>query len=607
MNTARVPPDARYETRVCPASVCRGSIDAGAGRYEMRQIDRLYDWLLEGPAPECDRILGAALTHAEPVWAEQMIRLLLKRGEDASWAALIGHYDRLSPEVCALLHQQRERMQAGVALALKSSSRATRANALRALGQQPLVQMAYLLPYALRDSSREVRELAGRTLHQMGESFLGQPVPSEGADRAVRQAYEEQRSQLNLALAEALRAFDLHCRVEVLEVGLWFARDLGELLWDRLAPHRSHAGTVVAQQIFDWSGPRLAYFLLTALKRPSWRRTATRVLQRWRTVPHVAALLQEQDLLRDPGIRRRLGGIHSPHWFTETDEGLADLEPHLRPRAPQLVCHAGYTESEKLALLSRWLQAPDAELHSAAVHALAQIDTPEARALLGEVAESDSSLARLAGWCARAFDTDAVKEALERELPNVAEKDLKLAGGLPEQEGFEVDCDMLWQACRRVSPDARGELIAMLRENARVWQGALRSYLRSSDAYDRVLALQVISTGELAQWFRGEVETLLDDPIKGIRELVGRLLEALPNTPPTFDGWAPVAGGQSSQRGPQALDEARSELRAMLARLGTGEHGAMDAELVGRIRDLLRVVYADQNVPASVTAGGEEG
>lgn len=571
----------------------------------MRLIDRLYDWLSQGPTPDCDQILAAGLSRAEPHWAERIIRVLQLRGRDASWAALIGHYDQLTPAVCELLHGQSERMQAGIALALKSSSREARANALRALEQHPFLGMAYLLPYAIRDTSRTVRELAARTLHRMAGSFLEQPAPPADAEAEVLQAYDDQRSQLTLALDEALQAFDLHYRIEVLEACLWYSRELGESLWSRLTPHRSHAGTAVAQRVSDWDHPRLAHFLVSALKRPGWPQTVARVLQRWKTIPQLTALLRQDELLNDPGIRRNLNHVHSPHWFTGTGDDLAELEPELRRRASRWVRHTGYTDSERLALLSRWLRAPDAGLHSAAVHALAQIDSPDARSLLKQVAASNSSLASFAGWSVQAFDTEALNAALEREVPTVARSELDAQGEPSPQQQADADCAMVWRACRRTSPNARGELIALLRENAEIWRPRLTAYLHSDDPRDRVLALQVVSTARLAREFRSDLEPLRDDPVPGIRQLMGRLMDSLSQEPQPSNGWSPEAAGRGAPVDAQAVEQVRRELDVTLARLSTGEADATDAALIARVRGLLREAYWERSAVEPATATGE--
>jgi len=166
---------------------------------------------------------------------------------------------------------------------------------------------------------------------------------------------------------------------------------------------------------------------------------------------------------------------------------------------------------------------------------------------------------------------------------------------------------MLWRACRRTSPQARGELIATLRENAQVWQARLRSYLQSPEPRDRVLALQVISTEQVAQRFRGDLEPLLNDPVEGIQQLARQLAQALPGEPPPPSDWPLETARRSAPSAPQTLDQARSELRATLERLSTGEADPTDTELIGRVRDLLREVYAERSEPALAAATDEEG
>jgi HEAT repeat protein len=570
----------------------------------MRLVDRLYDWLLQGPSPGCDRILTAGLAQAEPAWAERMMQVLLLRGRDASWAGLIGHYDRLTPEIRELLRHPDEHVQAGIAMALKSPAREARVNALRALGQQPGGRMAYLLPLALRDPSGTVRGMAAEIFHKVADSFLDQPVPAFNAAAELRRTYAEQRRQLAMALEEALRTFDLHNRIEILEASLWFSSELNQALWRKLTSLRSHAGLVVREQIAGWDHPRLAHFLLSALKRPAWRRIAAQVLRGWKTVPQVTALLSQDTMLEQPLVRRYVGSVRRPQWFTQTDDALTELEPHLRRHAPQWVCAAGYTERERLLLLARWLRAPDLDLRSAVVHALAKIDTPEARALLRRVGRNNSPLASFARWCAEACDTETVDAALQEQTPVDGPVDDRAE---PERSGChepDADCTMLWLACRRTAPNERGQLVATLREHAGVWAVQLRSFLRSPDPRDRVLALHVISVPPLARQFREDVRPLLNDPVEGVRELAGRLMRAASQSPAPEAGpleRVPRSGGPPSK----AFERARQELRDSLERLSAGQADATDADLMARVRDLLREIYAEQFEPQPV-AGPQE-
>ena len=556
----------------------------------MRLVDRLYDWLSQGPAPDCDQVFATALPHAEPEWSERIIRILLMRGQGASWAALIGHYDRLTPEVQALLHYQPDNMQAGIARAAKSSSPTSRANALRALDSWPLARLSYLLPNAIRDPSPTVRGLAAEILYKMADSYQNRPSPSDDGQSPQSVKCAAQKQQLVLALNEAFQAYEVHMQAKILEACLWYARDLGDLLWNKLTTRRSHAAAVVSELLESWNHPRLAYFMVGALRYPEWRQPVGRLLRLWESVPEISALLSQSDLLEDEAIRTRLGDVLNPHWFRACDDTLSELPPPLRRLAPRWVILAGYNEAEKLNLLARWLGTEDSDFHAAVICALAEFNTPASRSLLKQAAESGSELAPFAGWSAQALDTEAVKDALNKELPDdqqtgSSDPRINKAGDFRDT-GFKT----LWKACRSTPPLKRTELMAALRENAAPWSEELGEKLQSADPRDRILVLQVISTQRLAGRFRDDIEHLLSDPVKGIRDLARKLLERIDAQPATQA--APievVAPPEPVDR--QMLQQIWDELQAALKRLSNESEAAADVELMSRIRALLQDIH----------------
>ena len=567
----------------------------------MKLVNQLYDWLSHGPTPDCDRIFAAALVRAEPAWAERIVRVLLGRGNEASWAALIGRYPHLPPEVHARLHESGELTHAGIALASKSPCIETRTNALLALEDRPDARMAYILSAAIRDPAPKVRALAAQTLRKTTDIFLDRPPPLVDADHAVRRAYEAERQQLVLASEEALRTFDLHSRREVLETALWFARDLGEVLWQKLRSRRSRASVVTADHLLTWNHPRLAHFLVSALKRPAWRAVAGQMLKAWCTAPQVTALLGESDLLDDPKIRDQLAAIQNPRWFTQIDTGLSELPTELQQLAPRWVCHAGYREREKTSLLSHWVQAVDQRVHRATVYALAEVNDSGARALLRQVAASDSPLASFARWSLPGSKPEA-RPAATASQPAEGEPPGPASDAVPAAENeSDTDFAMLWQTCRRMHPSTRGELIAALRENANVWRTRLKAHLRSPDPRDRILAIQVISTDKLAAQFRGDLEPLMTDSVEGIRRLTQTLVRAISRQPLPPHPPAPEPPRRDATPDEQAQDAARHELRALLERVSSGTPTAADADLIVRVRDLLQQVYSG---PAGAAPAG---
>jgi hypothetical protein len=550
-------------------------------------VDRLYDWLSQGPTPDCDRIFGAALVHAEPPWTDRIAQILLERGQEAAWAALVGRYSHLAADIRQRVRADSERLQAGIALAAKATDPATRDNALLALRDQPSPQMAYLLSDAIRDPAAKTRALAAEIFRRMAEIVL---EPSSEPGRGD----EGERRQLVLALEEALRTFDLHNRVEVLEVCLWFARDLGEALWQKLRSRRSRAAVAVSEQLPIWDNPRLAAFLVSALTRPAWRGAASQLLQSWRTTAQLTALLRESELLDDPRIRQQLMSVQSPRWFEEAGDELRQLAPEIRPLAPRWACHAGYREDEKMAMLSQWLQAPEPRLHQATVYALAELRNRRAQTLLKQVAASDSPLASFARSCIVDSGAEPPPPAAPRrdDAPAVAESSPSADSSPPEDANAD-DFDALWRVCRQTGPRDRNELVATLRASADIWQPQLESRLRSADPRDRVLALQVISTAELAPRFQRDLDPLLTDPVQGIRQLAQMLKSTLSQTGPPP---SPYRGRVSPA--PEEREPARRELQTVLEQLSAGTAQPTDAELMGRLRGLLRRVHGE---PAEAT------
>ena len=82
-------------------------------------------------------------------------------------------------------------------------------------------------------------------------------------------------------LTEGLRTFEAHWRVEPVQAALWCARDLGDALWPIINNPRSRLREVIQERLNKWNEPRMAGFLLTALRDPSWSLMAERLLARW--------------------------------------------------------------------------------------------------------------------------------------------------------------------------------------------------------------------------------------------------------------------------------------------------------------------------------------
>jgi hypothetical protein len=564
----------------------------------MARIDELYAWLARGPTPDCDQILAAALEHAEPPYFERIVTHLLERGNDASWVGLIAQYPRLAPEARQRLGADPERMRAGLARAVRAGSTRCRLSALAALAEQPCPRLAYVLPDTLRDSSDQVRRAAAKALRRIAETVLDD-VGGSNTNEPRSREHALARAEVSKALFQALRTFDLHFCPDVVEVSLWFSRDLGNRLWDMLSNRRSQCGAVLGLHLASWNSPHLARFLVEALTTRPWRVTAQQILRNWRTPAEITAVLRNSDLLANAEVRRWLAGLHDPPWFQQFQQKhVAALPADLRIYVPRWVRHLGYSPNQKVALLSGWLHAGTADMQRACLHALAGVDTPEALERLAQVAGSKSPLAPFARWYlasapARRRGVGAVDANAAPE--SHGEKRRATAASAAAKAEAAV-----WPAWREQIREEDAALTALIQEDLEAWRTYLIEYMRSDDPRDRLLALRALDGASSLEGFEPELRRLQDDPLETIRKLAAKIRDtartrtgAAPATdapprvaaapaPENAAGSADAAAAPTPVAARQQLTEALEEL------LRDEEDPAVVAELVQQVHGLLR-------------------
>jgi hypothetical protein len=381
----------------------RSPRDAVRARYEvleppdtMSQVDRLYRWLTHDVSPASSRALATAMVHAEPEYALRIADILVKRRHETAWAGLVAGFDRLPRGVQQELAAQPDLLRAGISGAMKLPGTRAQMNALRLLAAHPTPQLSYLLADALRMPEDDVREAAAAALRCSATRAL----PEQGVDPAAAAdpARRSEHRELIRALREALRTFDLHRRSDVLELCLWFAKDLDDALWETLEEPRSTAGFVVEQRLSDWSSPRLAGFLLLALAQTAWRKPALGMLASWSEPAALIALLRNSDLLTRAPIRRALHQLRSPPWLVQGLSRMPTLPADARGQLPYWIGALGLTEGERFRLLRRWVGSTLPELKRSAIYAAADLGGAAALEILTEAAGQPGPMGRFAKW-----------------------------------------------------------------------------------------------------------------------------------------------------------------------------------------------------------------
>lgn len=354
----------------------------------MAIVDLLYRWLSRDSDPRAGAVFVAGLEHAEPEYVERIVKALLDRRDETAWAGLIANYDRVPGKLRDKLFVSADRVRVGVQRAMNGGLTRPRLNAMALLRDWPCPQLSYLLVDALRDEAPAIRESAARTLKQFAVHILAAGYES-GAN---------QRSEIVRALRDGLDSFNRHNRIEVVEVALWFAVDLGPFLWDALSDHHVRCGYVVSQHLESWDHPRLAPFLVLALGQAKWRPLAVKLLREWQTLPEITALLRNSQLLDQPDVRRNLRHLQCPPWLITADRDLPQLPPDARAMLPYWITELGLTAEESIRCLERWQAAGFAELHRTAVYALAAMQQPEALRALTRISNKPCAMARFARW-----------------------------------------------------------------------------------------------------------------------------------------------------------------------------------------------------------------
>lgn len=387
----------------------------------MSLVDDIYGWLATEPGSDVDETFAAALEHAESPYAARITSVLLQRATEPAWAGLLANYDRLPPESQEQLHARPDLIRHGAAYALRSATSRGRLNTLRMLAEHACPEVAPAVAGALRDSALRVREAAASVLRETAEHMLSEFPTAQARAPATAPELSAQRAAVVQALREALRTFEVHLHVELLEACLWYAKDLASSLWDALDAHRSRSAHAVEQQLHAWNDPRLAGFLLLALGHQRWSRAAYSLLRSWSTRTQLLAILDQSDLLANPGVACHFRVLKRPRWLAAADPALSDLPRAARAQVPFWICHLGFTDEERECLLRRWQASTFPELRRAAVYAAGTLRTPGATRVLEDAGTGSDALSRFARWCV-AGRPAAVQDTVPNPPPPAARR-----------------------------------------------------------------------------------------------------------------------------------------------------------------------------------------
>lgn len=483
----------------------------------MDKIDQLYEWLTQQPAPHADRALAAALPAAEPEYIVRLAGALLKRENATAWGALVVHRDRLPSDAREAVFARRDLLYAGIARAAQWSSPLARKSALECLAQHPRGKLAYLIPDALRDGSTEVRDAGAAAFRAMAAQFLDRATPPP--DGLSWQAFHDGETRQFIEVVwNVFSHLDRHFHVNAFEATLWFARYFDADLWDALEAPRSHAGYVVREHLPAWDEPRLAGFLLLALRRSNWRRLAAHALQRFRTRQEFEALLEHTELLNDEEIARQVHLLKDPGWQPWLKLSHADWSAAIAPRVARWMATSRGGDELGVATLSDWIGHGSATHRRSAILALAAQGGASAQRVLARLAAAgDDANAHFASWAVVGRQSGmAAKSSDARHRPSASPAPPRISASSVQHQIHPA-----WQALQRFGETE--DLQALIDDDRDEWRVWVQRLLESTDDRDRVTALRVVERADLFELFRANVHAATRDAAPGVRNIALRI------------------------------------------------------------------------------------
>ncbi len=439
--------------------------------------------------------------------------LLVRRGDAARLAPVLGRFDALDESLQTLIVSRARGLFAAVRTAIGSSKVEQRTGAIEVIVRSDTSELAYLLADALRVQCPRTRALAAEGLHRMADQWLlgsGADVLSADAGRTSHAGFLAQ------ALQAGIMTWEIHHQPKVLEAAVWMAGHLMPAIRLKLDDPKTKIGHMLNEILTVASSPRLAGFAVRALAVPVLRAAAARAIGDARDITFIRAVLSHGWLLADDEIRRGCRWIRASRWLHQGMEEFLGFDRREAAAALQLLDAAGGSHEARIERCRELLDAGDHDLRTAVLWRLFADPSEAASDLLTTIAgRSSDELARLA--------MREVKRRRPDSAPPTRAVDLDddTVPGSAARKAF----DELWQRFDRSSPPDRASLVERIGGDL---FKLLRARLSGSAPADRARAVRVARAVGVVKELQEHIFGLAHDPDSVVRSAAISALADLP-------------------------------------------------------------------------------
>lgn len=504
----------------------------------MSQAQKIYDFLAQSGNPAADDLLNLAMDFSEEPYKSALFETIIDRGRTRSSAGIISQFHLMDSARQAMIVQRAADLNAPLCQALTSHDAKARDNAIEIISKSRDCRLGNALILLLKSGNYHYVSQATLILVKMVDSFVNDnpywyvrqnPEVDSGFEKlmagrgASHQLSEnDKRQYLLTTIKEALDIFNIHRRSELIPAAMMITDARDELFWKFGTTVTSAVTDVVMNLIGHEKRPKLAYFILSAIKIQKLRSMVLANLEGKNSKEFISSLAMAYSILkRDKEITRWIKMVKKPVWLTNEFVPLAGVPRDQQKLIIELIEDMGAEST----IRAQW-----------AYNSLAHVDSHCVFSLIGMIAKPDNSMAiDMLKNINMSSNEDIAFEALKHiiflkppDLLAIVGKHLnsrhpkvrELATRIYQNGAF----DIFWKKFEKLDPHSQEKaakaIFKLTEDNHRRWQ----QQADSNDPAVRLKALKVLKNSGLLEKHLDTISSMISDRDPFVRSLAVSLV-----------------------------------------------------------------------------------
>jgi len=367
----------------------------------MSQAQKIYEYMARINNRAADKALVLALRRAEPPYRVALLETILDRSKAASTTELIRQYHQLPDESRELMFSRAKGLYSGLRQAAGGENPQTRLNTLTFIKNSLYFRLADVVNIMLRDQQENICQKAGAVLVNLAQVLANEKTVTvdefyHPVDPIKMDKKTSDRQMFLSSLKTAVHNYDIHRRSEAVLAAMYLVPADAEQFWeDHLEPFKP-VGKAVRVILTNFAQENLAPFCVSALKHPSLRTTAAKVIANNQNSDFIGAVAREVRSSWAESLSHNLKFIKQLRWLSDGVFRPEKLNGQDQRALVGLVAKIGAQPQDKTAYLLTLAEQGDQKSALKAVAALVRMDNAVATEGLVKLVKSHHELVALA-------------------------------------------------------------------------------------------------------------------------------------------------------------------------------------------------------------------